>query len=244
MKTLLTTLALTLASQLVSAQSVPLKDYNWASDDIATKGITKEKLFASMDRSLVKLGDSICSNRALLWLNDFKRHHDIDGSKIFLFYTGKTGEAGAKTWWYHVSPLIAENGVEWVMDAGFSYNIKRPMSPQEWLKTFTGSTNCKEISANETDLIERMFKGQVFPENTKYGSYDCYYKKVPAGYWTPASVAMNLLGRDSSGRTTTFERPEINQNEVYAACKEAVTGPLGYALGSGARKCKKYLGLE
>jgi hypothetical protein len=232
-----------LFSSVVLAQNVALKDYNWSTDDIALKGVTKEKLFTSMDRDLVKLVDSICSNRALLWLYDFKRQHNIDGSKIFLFYTGKTGEAGAKTWWYHVSPIIVEHGTEWVMDAGFSRNIRKPLLVNDWLKTFTGSTNCKEISANETDLIERMFSGRVFPESTQYGSYDCYYKKVPAGYWTPASVAMNLLGVTANGSPITFDRPEINKNEVYAACKEAVTGPLGYVLGNGARKCRKYLDL-
>lgn len=241
MKQLLILVTATFLSTLAQAQNVALPDYNWSSDDIATKGITKEKLFSSMDRDLVKLGDSICSNRALLWLYDFKRNYDIDGSKIFLFYTGKTGDAGAKTWWYHVSPIVAERGVEWVMDAGFSRSINSPLLIKDWVKRFTGSTNCKEIQANETDLIERMFKGQVFPETTKYGTYDCYYKKVPAGYWTPASVAMNLLGTTANGTATTFERPEINKNEVYAACKEAVTGPIGYALGAGKKKCKKYL---
>jgi hypothetical protein len=233
-------LILSLFSSLTLAQSVPLPDYNWSSDDIALKGITKEKLFASMDRDLVKLGNSICSNRALLWLYDFKRNYDIDGSKLFMFYTGKTGDAGAKTWWYHVTPLIAEKGTEYTMDAGFS-SIRGPLLVKDWIKKFTGSTNCKEIRANETDLIERMFRGQVFPETTRYGSYDCYYIKAPAGYWTPASVAMGLLGKTSNGAPISFERLEINKNEVYAACKEAVTGPIGMALGMGARKCKKYL---
>jgi hypothetical protein len=235
-------LILSLFSSLTLAQSVPLPDYNWSSDDIALKGITKEKLFASMDRDLVKLGNSICSNRALLWLYDFKRNYDIDGSKLFMFYTGKTGDAGAKTWWYHVTPLIAEKGTEYTMDAGFP-SIRSPLLVKDWIKKFTGSTNCKEIRANETDLIERMFRGQVFPENTQYGSYDCYYIKAPAGYWTPASVAMGLLGKTANGSPISFERLEINKNEVYAACKEAVTGPLGMALGMGARKCKKYLDL-
>lgn len=231
---LLTALLLTVAQ--VSAQSVPLTDYNWSTDDIAEKGLTKEELFSSMDRDFIKLGGSICSNRALMWLYDFKRKYDINGSKVFLFYTGKTGDAGAKTWWYHVTPMIVEKGIEYTMDAGFSRSITSPLTVKAWMKRFTGSTNCKEIQAHETDLIERMYQGQVFPETTHYGSYDCYYKKVPAGYWTPASVAMNLLG--------DFERPEINKHEVYAACREAVTGPIGYALGRGGKKCKKYLDLE
>lgn len=243
MKQLLILATATFLSTFAQAQSVPLPDYNWSTEDIALSGLKKEDLFKSMNRDLIKLGDSICSNRAMVWLYDFKRNYNVDGSKLFLFYTGKTGDAGAKTWWYHVTPMIVENGTEYTMDAGFGRSINSPLLVKDWIKKFAGSTNCKEIRANETDLIDRMFRGHVFPETTKYGTYDCYYKKVPAGYWTPSSVAMNLLGTTSNGSPTTFERPEMNENEVYAACKEAVTGPIGNALGNGAKKCKKYLGL-
>ena len=243
MKKTLLALAMTISTVTSFAQDIPLPDYNWSTDDIAAKGLTKEALFKSMNRDLIKVGKSICSNRALLWLHDFKRNYNVDGSKLFLFYTGKTGDAGAKTWWYHVTPLIVEKGLEYTMDAGFSADIKSPLLINDWVKKFTGSTNCKEIKANETDLVDLMFRGHVFPETTKYGKFDCYYKKVPAGYWTPAHVAQNLLGVTEAGGPVTYERPEIDVDDVYSACKEAVTGPIGYALGGGAKKCKKYLGL-
>jgi len=243
MKKSLLALALFTTTTVSSAQDVPLPDYKWSTEDISAKGLTKEALFKSMNRNLIKLGNSICSNRALLWLHDFKRTYDVDGSKLFLFYTGKTGDSGAKTWWYHVTPLIVEKGLEYTMDAGFSADIKSPLLINDWVKKFTGSTNCKEIKANETDLVDLMFRNRVFPETTKYGKFDCYYKKVPAGYWTPSSVARNLLGVTSTGTPTTFERPEIDLEDVFAACKEAVTGPIGHALGSGTKRCKKYLGL-
>lgn len=244
MKKLLILATAAFLTNFAHAQDVALPDYNWSTEDIAKKGLTKESLFTSMNRDLIKLGDSICANRALIWLYDFKRNYNIDGSKLFLFYTGKTGDAGAKTWWYHVTPLIVENGTEYAMDAGFSSSIKSPLLTKDWMFKFTGSTNCKEIRANETDLIDRMFRGHVFPETTQYGKYDCYYKKVPAGLWTPSAVAMNILGVTANGSPTTFERPEINKNDLYAACKEAVTSTIGRALGGGAKKCKKYLGLE
>lgn len=241
MKNLLILASAAFLANFAHAQSVPLPDYNWSTEDIALSNLKKEDMFKAMNRDLIKLGSSICSNRAMIWLYDFKRNYNVDGSKLFLFYTGKTGDAGAKTWWYHVTPMIVENGTEFTMDAGFPGSIKSPLLVKDWIKKFTGSTNCKEIRANETDLIERMFKGQTFPETTQYGTYDCYYKKVPAGYWTPSSVAMNLLGVTINGTPTTFERPEIDKDDVYAACKEAVTGPISYALGGGAKKCKKYL---
>lgn len=193
MKSMLVTLALSLTTSAF-AQNLSLPDYkNYELTDIAAKGLKKEALFSKMNRDLMKLGASICSNRALVWTFDFKRFHNIDTGKIFLFYTKKTGEVGQKTWWYHVAPIINENGVIYAMDAGFPGDIRGPLAPKDWLKRFTGSTNCKEIKASETDLVERMFDGYTFPETTSYGKYDCYYKYTPAGYWTPSSVAMGLL---------------------------------------------------
>jgi hypothetical protein len=151
---------------------------------------------------------------------------------------------GARTWWYHVAPVIAEKSRLWVMDAGFTRGVSAPLTIQTWLKDFIGSDHCKEIHANETSLIERMYYGQTFPETTEHGTFDCYYKVVPAGYWTPSSVAKNLLGRDEAGKPVTFVRDQISLEEVYMACKEAVTSSLGYVLGSGKNKCKKYLGID
>ncbi len=234
-------------SLLVSAApalaQVTLPDYNWSVTDIAQKHIKREVLFTHMNRDFIDVGTSICSNRALMWVYDFKREHNIDAAKIFLFYTKKTGEVGRKTWWYHVAPVVNEADKLWVMDAGFPFSIRQPVTINDWLNFFVGSNRCKEIKAGENDLIERMFYGQVFPETTSYGTYDCYYKIAPAGYWTPASVAMNLLGVDSEGESVQLVRDEIDKDEVYSACLEATTSSLGRVLGSGKKKCKKYLDL-
>lgn len=237
MKALFTLL---ISSMSLGAAAHSLPDYNYELTDIAQKNLTKEKLFSEMDRDFIKVGQSICSNRAHMWGYDFKRQHDLDTGKIFLFYTKKTGEVGRKTWWYHVAPVLNENNNLFVMDAGFSA-IKKPLSTQDWLHSFVGSHNCKEIKAGENELIERMFSGSVFPETTSYGTYDCYYKITPAGYWTPASVASNLLGRDYAGNPTRYVRDEIDTDEVYAACTEAVTSPIGRMFGAGKKKCRKYL---
>ena len=241
MKTLI---AVTLFASLIkvsAAQTIGIPDYNWTMNDIAAQGVTKEKLFTSMDRDLIKVGQSICSNRALMWVYDLKRKQNIDASKIFLFFTNKTGNQGRITWWYHVSPIVNENGNMWVMDAGFPGEINSPLPVTDWLTHFTKSANCKEIKASETELVEHIFKASVYPEQTSYGKYDCYYKVVPAGYWTPNSVAMNLLGRNAQGTPVSYNREEIDSDEVYAACVEAVTNPLGRFFGSGKKKCRKYL---
>ncbi len=222
--------------------ALPLKDYDWRLTDVASKGLTKEDLFSRMDRQFIKTKSSICSNRAHMWANDFKRRHGLDTGKIFLFYTQKKSDLSLRTWWYHVSPVVNENGAIWVLDAGFPGWIKNPLSPQDWLQKFSNSTNCKELQASETDLIELIFKGQTFPHQTAYGTYDCYYKFVPHTLWTPEIVAMNLLGRDASGRPVRVERPDIDSNELYQACMEATTGKIGWALGAAKKQCREYVG--
>lgn len=225
------------------ASDVQLKDYNWSVTDIASKGLKKEALYSAMDREFVKPGKSICSNRALMWANNFKREHNLDTAKIFLFYTKKKGAVSLKTWWYHVAPVVNENNSLWVMDAGFSGWFNQPLTKEEWLLKFTSSTNCKEISSNETELVQLIFRGQVFPHDTAYGSYDCYYKIAPHTIWTPEILARNILGVDANGVPVHVERPEIVKEELMQACLEATSTSLGYVLGASKEKCKDYVGL-
>ncbi len=222
---------------------IKLKDYEWYLPDINSRGLTKEALFKSMDRKFIKPSKSICSNRALMWANDFKRIYNLDTGKIFLFYTKINEEPGVKTWWYHVAPVVNERGNLFVLDAGFAGWVTSPMIPGDWLKKFAESTNCKEIQSHETELVELIFRERVFPRDTSYGNYDCYYKVVPHTLWTPEIVAQNLLGRDAEGRPVRVERPEINKNELYQACIEATAGRFGRVLGSSKEPCEAYIKL-
>lgn len=231
----LTTLSLSLFAAPVQ---LPGEDYSLT--DVAELGLKKEALFRQMDRDLIKLGGSICANRAHMWSFDFKRFYNVDSGKLFLFYTPKTGRRERNSWWYHVTPVVSENNTIYAMDAGFSF-IKGPLTVAQWLEKFTKSTNCREIKNEDTELIERMFSGATFPATTSLGTYDCYYRLVPAGYWFPGSVARHLLGRDSRGRPVRHERPEILASEVRSACREAVTSGLGLILGGGKKKCENYM---
>ncbi len=230
-------------SLAVSAQTT-LDDFRYTLTDVLSKGQTKETLFTNLNRALVKTGNSICSNRALIWTFDMKRNHDINAAKIFLFYTGKNGEIGNKKWWYHVAPVVNENGQLWVIDGGFPGFVKRPMAIGEWLTKFVDTPNCKAIQAHEHDLFERMFKGRMYPEYTpEYGQHDCYTVLVPGAFWTPATVAMGILQRDSEGNPIRFTRDEYSTSELLQACKEAATNPVGRILGGASKRCKQYLGL-
>lgn len=235
-------------SLALSAAEVKLADYNWTLTDIAEKGLSKEALFTRMDRDFINLKSSICSNRALMWANDFKRKYDLNTAKVFLFFTKEERPEDEirisfrRTWWYHVAPVINENNNLWVMDAGFGY-IKSPYTIEQWTDKFAFSKNCKEIKASENELVELIFTEKTFPRTTPYGYHTCYYKIVPHTIWTPEVLAQNLLGVNASGTPVRVERPEILKNELMQACVEATASKLGRVLGSSKKKCEEYVGL-
>ena len=226
---------LALVTGAASAQDVYLSDYGRNVQDIRMSGYTKEDLYNSLNTNLVKTSSSICSNRALIWNYDLSRHQRVDSAKMFLFYTGKNGRVGRKTWWYHVTPVVNEGGQLFTIDAGFPGWIDTPLSIADWLHQFVGTSQCKEIRAGENDLIENMYSERIFPQHTRYGSYDCYYIVVPKEYWTPETVADQLLGKTQA--RMSFQRGELQQS-----CVEAATGGLGGIFGGNKKKCQKYLG--
>jgi hypothetical protein len=238
---LLVSLALFVCAQ-ASAQDLYLDDYHYTVTDVARRGYSKEDMFQNLQRKLLKIGDSICSNRALIWGHDMKRRYGADTAKIFLFYSEKTGEVGDKTWWYHVAPMVGDRGKLWVVDAGFPRFVKRPLTKEEWLKKFAGSTNCKPLEREDEDLVRNMFKMVRFPSTTPSGTYDCYYRIAPAAYWTPATVAMNMLGENARGEPVNFSREAIVPGEVLSSCIEAIR-PGGWFSGSKRKRCRTYLGI-
>jgi hypothetical protein len=236
---ILISMALGLFALSASAQNIKLPDYNWTMTDIASRGYNKDDLYESMDTTFVRPRSSICSNRALMWSQNFKQVNKLDTGKVFLFYTKKKSRVGSKTWWYHVAPIVNEKGEIWAMDPGFPGFIDGPLNIQDWLETFTESKNCKQIRARDIDLVERMFITQVFPQSTRHGYHDCYYILTPHTLWTPETVAMSILGKDSEGKVVNFSRPTIDREEYYQACIEATTGKLSFAFGGNREKCKQ-----
>ncbi len=223
------------------SQEILLKNYNWFLTDISELNLSKEEVFHDLDRSFIKTDSAICSNSAHMWANDLKIKYDIQSGKIFVFFTKINSDDGLKTWWYHASPLINENGAMWVLDAGYPYSIKSPLSLEGWFSFFAKTTSCKEINLGEIELIEFMFKGQVFPQTTKFGKYDCYYKITPHTIWTPTSIAKSLLGKDQNGRSVKVDWQEINKSELFQACLESTTTKLTYHLNSSKYRCRKYV---
>lgn len=229
-------------SIVANAKDLTLTDYSWWTvTDIKSKGLTREKIFSSMDRKFIKVKSSICSNRALMWNNDIKNAHDLDHAKIFIFYTkaDKT-PMFAKRWWYHVTPVVNEDGNLWVLDPAFP-GKSGVQTKEEWFKKVSAFETCKEIQGNETEIIEQAFKATQFPKVTPYGRNDCYYKIVPHTIWVPRVFAQNLLGKDETGKSIQTERLEIDKEELFQACTEATTNKIGYALGSNKKLCEDYV---
>jgi hypothetical protein len=198
-----------------------------------------------MDRKFINLESSICSNRALMWGNDLSRFYGIDSGKIFVFYTQKKNDSIFSTgWWYHVSPVVNEGSKVWVLDAGFPGFIDSPLVISEWLRKFTNFSNCKEINANETELVEYVYGSSFFPKVTSYGVHNCYYKIVPHPFWTPEQVAQNLLGKRKDGKPIRVERDQIEPRELFNACTEATTSKFEFALGANRKECKDYAGIS
>lgn len=234
-------LSLFLISTSIFSQTITIPEYNYVVRDIKERHLTKESIYEEMNRILVRSKDSICSNRAHVWGWDFYLN-DIESPKIFLFFTKETGSFDGVTWWYHVSPLLNEGGKLWVMDAGYPSRVSTPLSVKDWLKTFNGVKSvCKQINSGDTDLIQRMYGGNTFPEQTRHGKYNCYYRITPPGYWTPSQIAKNLLGKSETGNAINFDRSEINADEVFFACTETATTPIGYALRRKKGQCRYFL---
>ena len=219
-----------------------LSDYRWTLTDVLKKGQTKENLLASMDREFVKIKGSICSNRAHMWVNDFKRKYDLDTAKIFVFYTTEEDHEGRlKVWWYHVAPIVNENNQQFILDPAFS--ASKALTKDEWFQKISRYKTCREMKSDETELIELIFTQRTFPKQTPYGTHDCYYRIVPHPYWIPKHIAENLLGVDSAGKAVRVERTEIDKDELMQSCLESTSSKVGYALGSSKKKCKEYIEL-
>lgn len=237
---LIVSLTLFLYGTVGLAQSY-LPNYNWTLTDISKRGLNRDSLQSEMDRNFVKVGNSICSNRAHMWAHDFKQKYGLDTAKIFVFYTAKRGDENrTKVWWYHVAPVILENNKQFVMDPAFA---RTAITKEDWFQRATHFSKCREIAANENELLERIFNQRTFPKQTAYGKHDCYYHITPHTFWIPQHIPMNLLGVDEKGKPVRLDRPEINSSDLYQACIEATTTKIEYAMGVNRAKCKEIAGL-
>jgi hypothetical protein len=233
---------LSLATSLsVSATTVTLPEYGHELRDVRTRNETPESLFKKLNRTLVRVKDSICSNRAHVWAYDFEKR-GLDGAKVFLFFTPKTSTFDGNTWWYHVAPVVNDGGKLWVLDGGFPHRFDRPLALSDWLREFNGEHSvCKEIKREDEVLVKLMFGDHSFPETTVHGKYNCYYRLTPPGYWIPSQVAANLTGTDEAGRPVRVERDAFDLGEVFQACRETSTGVTSYVLRRNVARCNWFL---
>lgn len=106
-----------------------LKDFDYQLTDIASKGLTKEKLFAKTQTSFMDLEHSICANRAHVWGYDlFRFNNKINTGKIFIFFGSSIWTDDKHGYMYHVAPYIIENGNEFVMESSYPSELKAPVT--------------------------------------------------------------------------------------------------------------------
>lgn len=211
--------------------------------DIAQQGLRKEQLFSKMQDRLIK-DESICANRAHMWSYDFERFYKADSAKVFIFYTPKTSRSSGESWWYHVAPVINENGKFFAMDKTF---FDSPVTVDKWVQNFANSSKkCYEIKNEDTDLIQRMFITMPFPVETAHGKFDCYYKITPSTIWFPIGIPLDILKQDQKGNAISFTlNDKIPAEEVLQACIEAserdVKKPSENTLRKARERCTLYL---
>lgn len=226
-----------------AAQDIFLPDYNTHLTDVESVGLTKERVFRQLDRNVVDVFESVCSNRAHVWTYQLAKQRSITAGKIFVFYTDRSGMAREENWWYHVAPVISAKGEFVVVDGGLPGVINGPLSMQGWFKKIVNYTDCRELTAADEDLIPNMFTMSRMPKQSLQGVSDCYYRITSAPYWTPKTIALNLLGRDETGAPISFERDDFVEGEVLAACLEVTTRGLNPGTERKIKRCRKFLGL-
>lgn len=224
---------------------IPFYDGIFVSD-LAQQGHTKEKIFRKMQERLIKT-ESICANRAHMWSYDFMRFFEVESAKVFVFYTAKTSRASGERWWYHVAPVVNEEGKFYAMDKTF---MDAPVSIDYWVNSFAKTRKgCYEIKNEDTDLIKNVFITMPFPTETKYGKHECYYKIVPSTVWFPIGIAFDLLKADQAGLPINFTLGDkIPSEEALQACIEASerdrSKPNDKVLQKAKERCEAYLGAK
>ncbi len=135
---------------------------------------------------------SQCYQRAMTWTYEMYTYRGINSMKAFLFFTRKFINEYHYKWWFHVTPFVYVNGVEYTLDPTFT---DKPLQMQDWTNDF-------------------MIGNPVCPEIAKYSDYSnhefdqyCYLRKVPMYYYQPADIERE----DNAGtQLQGFNRSDVN----------------------------------
>lgn len=134
------------------------------------------KIFNSLRKGARR--NSQCYNRAHIWSYESKRNFDLNGMKVFIFYTKKYIREYNFKWWFHVSPFtyvnVNEEKQERVLDLYFS---PTPLPMKKW-----------------TDLF--MYNKVTCPDIQRYSDYEnnqekayCYLYKTHMFDYQPLDLA-------------------------------------------------------
>lgn len=228
------------------ASSVPgfIEDYQYQVTDIATKGLTSEKLFAAIDTSWMELEHSVCANRALLWGYQLHNQYKIQTGKIFMFFVSDLWTNDKQGWMYHAGTYVIENGKEVFLERSYPTQVKRPLNLIEWMddemEGRADAKDCIEITKKDVDLTPYFYARRNLPRKRGDGlaGAPCYYRKVPEYFSYPATVAEVDFGKDANGKPIDYTLSEYDRTELYYACVDAASGGKWARRGSARSFCE------
>lgn len=124
-------------------------------------------------------GRSQCFKRAHMWAYDMWSQMGISSQKLFIFYTKRYSILEDFEWWFHVTPLVTVNGVDYTMDGTF---MEKPVTIKEWKDHFIKSD---KITCPMIDNYLK-FDNDLHPEYQ--WNRLCYLMKTPMYNFRPLDI--------------------------------------------------------
>jgi hypothetical protein len=131
-----------------------------------------------------------CFNRAQFWARHWQAQNAPAGTdKVFIFFTQAYQRRFAHKWWFHVAPVVYQNGQPWTLDPTF---LDEPVTLADWLATFDSHTGgqCQRIST-----IDEYYANNNRP--------NCYYIVTSMFNYTPSDLTNRPL---NNWRCYDFDR--------------------------------------
>jgi hypothetical protein len=124
-------------------------------------------------------GRSQCFKRAHMWAYDMWSKLGISSQKLFIFYTKRYSILEDFEWWFHVTPLVTVNGVEYTMDGTF---MEKPITIKAW----------KDYFIKSEKITCPMIENYLEFDNDKHPEYQwnhlCYLMKTPMYNFRPLDI--------------------------------------------------------
>ena len=132
---------------------------------------------------------SQCFNRAHIWSYEWETKHNVQTSKVWLYFTRKYIRRYRFEWWFHVAPTVLvkiDNQIkERVMDLKY---LKGPSTIKQWSDTFLRDRS-------DCPIIKKFSDYANFPESSM-----CYVQRSNPYFYQPVDLEkFEHLGEEKMG---------------------------------------------